>query len=123
MKVQDYHFGIRTDVVQVGSCPEEGSPVYSEIYYVVAETEDGSRYAHFHAFREMEWIIDFDLEFGGYWDSTNSLPEAQKLLSRIENAEKINLDYWIPIEPVYGSQAYIRDDVESNTRLMELKNG
>jgi len=73
---------------------EDGSPIYHDLFYVVGVAKRGDRIVHGH--------------------SLKTLVEAEALLARIEAAVKagrqLDLRFWHPMDPVYGSEAYAQLD-------------
>ena len=74
----------RSDLYIAGR-DEDGEAVSGHVFYVVAELDDGSRYAHCHRFRDTSWV-DWDLsdladddegpDCSGYYDCRTEEAEA-----------------------------------------------
>lgn len=73
---------------------EDGSPIYREVFAVIASTERGDRIGLMHSFE--------------------TLAEAEAMRDRVEAAVKLgralDLNRWHPMDPVYGSEAYAQLD-------------
>lgn len=102
-----FQFGVRTDVVSLGRHWEDGDEMIGYAGYVVAETENGRRWAHRSAFVDRE--------------PEGAEAKADMLLQRIEaTGGQINLDHWDEIDPAYGSDAYQGLDNERYFRNREI---
>lgn len=94
-----------TDLYQAG-ITEDGTPFIAEVYLVVAEKEDGTRWAHSHTFPGAEVGVSED-GFSFFDDvREDAKDQAEALAARVEEAGEINLLHWSPTYPAYGSPAY-----------------
>jgi len=96
-------FDIRSDLTVVDTNPEMadmGNPrgeIIRPVYYIIATDEEGNTWT---------------------WDVKKSQNEAdlESQLQKMEQKGTINLNYWTPSRPRYGSKAYeqygARDDME-----------
>ena len=80
---------------------EDGDEFVGEVFYIYATNEYGSRWRfhyHFDGVRKVgSTFIDAREEARG---------RCECLISLIEQKGEINLKYWDPDRPVYGSKAY-----------------
>lgn len=92
---------------QKGTCPEEGTPIVGEFFFVTMTFPSGRRFAHYHVSEsgaEADALEQRMSEAGvGSWE-----------VSYFENSQ-----YWSEIDPVYGSAAYVAD--EENIVAIEKK--
>ena len=100
-------FCVVSDLYEAGK-KDDGSSYSAEVYYVLAEDDNGIRWKHSVAFRGCEVCHDEETGERYFTDVREAAKaKATHLLARIQTAERdINFDYWIPTYPVYGSPAY-----------------
>lgn len=83
-----------------------GGPFLAEIYIVVAECLDGSRFEHRTRFPGARREMD-DEGFDHYADIRDEASKnAHALMQSIQDGGVIDLASWRERAPVYGSQAY-----------------
>lgn len=97
---------------------EFGQPYIGEVYFLMAEYEDGSRLRHTHKFYGVEV---YDTEEGiGFADiREEALAEAEALCAKVQASGKLSLKFWVFAEPAYGSRAYSESDTLDWERRME----
>jgi len=105
MKKKSWTAAIHTDLYLAG-ITEDGEQYSAEVYYIVVEKEDGTRYAHFKAFKgcSVENLEDGYIAFNDV--RKQAYKDAERLLQRIQQAGEIDLKYWNEIAPCYGSLAF-----------------
>lgn len=126
-------FGITSYLHKFGTT-EDGESFTGEVYFIVAELADGSRYSHFATFPGA--TAEFDDEYGIPFfpdRREEAMAEAESLLARIENelgrsikingANCLNPEYWTEIAPAYGSSAYVAMDMEGVYAEIERREG
>ncbi|MBM3596428.1 MAG: hypothetical protein FJX31_11880 [Alphaproteobacteria bacterium] len=97
----------------VGSNPEMADmsnprgEIHGEAFYVVAEAANGRRWQHQHSFITASMNGD-----GG------CAARAEKLRVRIADAyaagRRLDTQHWVEIDPAYGSDAYVEQDVDAH---------
>ncbi len=101
----------RDELVQDGHT-EDGDINYTQHYFIVAELEDGTRYAHQHVSTDRD-IID-------------SLAVRIEAATASKGIDALNLELWGKIDPCYGSEAHQRigdahlmtdDELHHNRRM------
>lgn len=101
---------------------EDGATVTAESYYVTATSPDG-RVIHHHKnwlTSEKKEVDDEGAWFVYFTDERESMrKEADRLVSRIQSAGKVDMSYWTEDYPVYGSKYYIENDGESLLRKFD----
>lgn len=110
MQVQPHQVTTEFNLVQVSTCPEEGTPIIGESYFVLITLDDGSRFEHNVRFPSLFWVDDSECEFGGYWDRIDAAEQADDLLRRIIIRGEVDLAHWRSVRPAYSSEAYIQGD-------------
>jgi hypothetical protein len=115
-------FLVVSDIVVVGSNPEMADisnprgEIHGEAFYVVAEAPTGRRWAHDHSFVTTSMNGD-----GGCAN------RSEALRARIERAyaagRKLDQRHWREIDPCYGSEAYVEQDVERHRWEREREEG
>lgn len=129
--VQDLEFGVVCEDHFAGHHPEDGSTLRAQVYYVVANAPDGSRFVRYVG--TWGWVTGEDedgypvcrqaaFHNGRYLGiSQDELAEATAAMAnRIQssNSRKLNADVWVEWMPIYGSEQYIRgywEEVQSAT--------
>ncbi len=95
----------QTDLLDMGF-DEFGTPYTAEGYHVVITDLRGRRLAHCHMFSGCETGQTED----GLPYFADTRPAAKKavdtLVARIVDAGEVDLDFWVEIEPAYGSEQY-----------------
>lgn len=87
MNISEVNLFVHSDLAHDGY-DEDGSPIISEWYYVVAEDAKGYRLAHCQS------VADRDL--------------AEEAMDRLIDAGGVlESSLWTPIDPAYGSEAYL----------------
>lgn len=107
-----FKFFVRDDVVRAGT-DECGGDIEALAYYVVAEAPNGRRFAHGDVFYD-----------GGVKGAGQR--SADHLLGRIEAAYAAGHEpdwnqFWIEIDPAYGSEVYQSLDGEKFFRNREIE--
>ena len=123
----DSEVSVMSDLVEVGRCPEEGTPIIGEVFYTIITMGDGSRLRHERNFYSHSFVLDNDSEFGGYFriDVEGAEKKAKNLAYKVEVAGEFDFDRWESMRPCYGSEAYCeggwseRDAQEERRRDME----
>lgn len=107
MDIKNWVASIHTDLYHAGYT-EDGSPYHAECYSIVIEREDGKRLSHNVSFKGC--FAHTDEEGYSYFSDIRkeALAKAEHLLSRINEAKYINLDYWFEVEARYGSEYYCK---------------
>jgi hypothetical protein len=110
-------FFVRSDLVVTGYDAEFADAtnprgaLYGQALYVVAEAHDGRRWAHDHLF------------VASRRDALAVLARAERLCSRIQAAydagRRLDQAHWREIDPAYGSDAYVAQDVEAERARQE----
>jgi hypothetical protein len=118
-----YHFEVGSDLYVAGR-DEDGQDYTAELYFVTATAADGTRYRHGTSFPGCS--VERDCDDDGYpitcfMDIREfAIEEAQRLIDHIEQTGgKIDLLRWWPMESVYGSAAYVRNDEELDQIMRE----
>lgn len=93
MKTQGLTISLRSDLVSSKHW-EDGSTVYSLVWYVVAEGADGHRWAHHH---------NFVSRTTGHSETDRAPEKAVRFLDRVNAADSIDIYQWEEIEPRFGS--------------------
>lgn len=94
-------FSIVSELVDYGFT-EDGEAYIGEAYFIRAEDEDGSRFAHVATFHG---AVRSEYGFNDVRDEAKK--KAEKLLVRIEAGKAdFSGDFWVEVEPRYGSEAY-----------------
>jgi hypothetical protein len=111
-------FFVQSNIVVVGYDAEMADmsnprgAIHGESFYVVAESRNGRRWAHYYSFTTTAMR-------GG----EKVAAKANSLRARIERnyAAGVRLDpkYWTEIDPCYGSDAYVQQGIESQRAEME----
>lgn len=83
---------------------DDGSEYVAEIYTLVREFEDGTRFTHVDTFPGAERWDDRE----GSWGYTDVRDEALEAAHAHLIYVKDKHEGWIESEPAYGSQAYMR---------------
>lgn len=113
--------------------PEDGSEYTASVFYIIATDARGTRYAHDHQFRSAETFEVHDED--GYSAGIRSfreeaLAQAEALLAKMKAAQAagrfttpVGRDHWSEMDPVYGSEAYIRQEpmLVARERAEEMK--
>lgn len=92
--------------------PEDGSEFTASVFYVVATSSDGRRYAHAHRFPSAHVVVDDDyMGISSY--RAEAQAKAERFFERVLEAQRLGLwtgpnAHWHEIDPVYGSWAYVR---------------
>jgi hypothetical protein len=126
-------FGITSYLHKFGTT-EDGEDFVGEVYFIVAELEDGTRYSHFATFPGATAEVDEEHGIPYFPDRREeAMAEAENLLGRIEaelgesikrhGADCLNPDYWTEVAPAYGSRAYIDLDMEGVYAELERREG
>ena len=84
---EDNAIGVASELYVAGRCPEEGTEIIRERFFLVLETDHGERLRHTYFFAEEE--------------------RAERLAARVVEAGSINTENWSYMEPRYGSAAYV----------------
>lgn len=105
LDLRDDLFGLRH--------PEDGSEFTASMFYVVATSPDGRRYAHGHRFESAHVVVEDDyMGIASY--RNEALAKAERFYERVLSAQQAGLwqgptnAHWHEIDPVYGSAAYVR---------------
>jgi hypothetical protein len=117
-----FEVGIASDLYEAGKT-EDGRPYITESYYAVVTSPKGRRWASTERFPGALPYFD---EEDGIYRFEDIRGEAQKAAEQIvisanavlEAGSKLNQLDWTEIDPVYGSIAYVMQDIELN-RWME----
>ena len=104
-----------TSDLYVAGKTEDGVDFTAERYFVIAEYSNGERICHSTFYNGCNPVQDDE---DGYWHFGDIREEARaladKLAQRVDQAIKdglaLNMDYWNPTRPVYGSPAYSEAD-------------
>ena len=106
---------VRSDLVQIGRCPEEGTPITCEAFYVFIEFANGARYAHCDRIVELAPYKDEEglTRYAPIYDQCSgksgrelARERAERLATKVAFANTIDLLYWDEVDPRYGSPAY-----------------
>lgn len=105
---------VRADLYDAG-ITEDGSPYTAEVYSIVVESRDGFR----RVLTSKSWFTapgdtspDGFMFFGDLRKEMKA--EAEAVVKRIQDKGIIDLDYWMEIQPRYGSDYYIHKNVNSS---------
>ena len=119
-----YSIHYRSDVVDLGR-DEDGTTIEGLRFYVIAEDERGSRWAHRHSLLNRE--RGFDEEDGvHFWKAGDDRAEARiaRLAERITSSHKagtpLDMSQWYEIDPAYGSAAFQELDALAYFRDREV---
>jgi hypothetical protein len=97
MKVTLLNVEIRSELVNAGRHWEDGSQLVDEVCYLIVTAEDGQRWAHNKVFR-----------------GENSRVEVAVLFDRVVDRGAIDLAHWDEVDPVYGSEQYVKQGIEES---------
>ena len=106
---------------------EDGSPVQGETFVVWVETSDGRRWEHVHGFPRWGWKFFDEADMHAFVETDKRAEARAEALARNVNRaiklRQLNLDneHWHPIQPSYGSDAYVadRDYWEAQTEALD----
>ena len=107
----DYAVTVMTHVVVVGYNPEmadmsnPNGERYGEVGFVCVELVNGRRFANYNSTTDMDELYMFRQEVEDFLKAGNALPSSQ----------------WSEIEPAYGSEAYVSNNVEFERWLEERR--
>ena len=124
------YFEIRSDQVVLGQDPENADycnprgNVIGEAHFIIATAEDGSRMVHDAralTYRGMPCGIgmEYDGESGMSHvaepkDGDVTVGRLERLAAHLNSTQApLSPDHWIPVQPAYGSQAYVDGDWEA----------
>ena len=114
-------------VFQIGTCPEEGTPIHAESFWVSVVCEDGTRLDHAVRFPNRVKVEDRDHEFGEYFAHVDVSAKVEALAVRIQEALDagiaLNADLWREGRPVYGSDRYVTSGAEEDQIALEREEG
>lgn len=100
---------VRSDLFPAGRT-EEGHVHEAYCLYVIVERLDGHRLRHFESFSCDKFVEEYDEKYGeiSRWVCIREQAEAEvgRLVSNIEAAGVLNMDYWEEVDPRYGSEYY-----------------
>jgi hypothetical protein len=100
-------FSVISDLYNAGKT-EDGEDFTAETFMVLAEDENGNRWAHNRSFEGC--IVHIDLECGmTHFEDIREAARAHadRLLARILESGRVDLDsHWSERRPCYGSAAY-----------------
>ena len=100
-----YDIEVTADLYDAGK-DEDGRPFYAEVYYVVAEDDDGNRLRHNVSFPGALRMEGHD--FVAFHDvRKEALAKAERLAARVRAACLLDTQHWSETEPAYGSKAYL----------------
>ena len=106
MKISDLTFCVASDAYEAGHT-EDGQQYTAELYYIVAEDEDGNRWRHNVDFHGCIVYRDFDGVplFRDIRAKQNE--RVTTLLNQIIiHAGELDMTHWTNMRPAYGSYAY-----------------
>lgn len=109
---------------------DDGVPYLAEMYYVVVECKNGERFCHTAIFRGCKvniYHIEGE-EFHSFEDvREQAKTDAQRLVDRVQAAlqagRALDPQYWVAIDPCYGSDAYIENGIEAERIALERREG
>lgn len=111
------NIGTIFDTRQVGN--GEFGPVFMDTLKVCITLDDGRRYVHRTSFPCGKVTVSED-GFTEVLDQSEEAEEqAQRLISKIVVAGRINLQHWEEIDPVYASDEYLLRGIEYERWLEE----
>jgi hypothetical protein len=93
---------IESDIEVIGMNPENadmGNPtgeIYGECYFICATTEDGEVFSHFKVYSHLE--------------EENAIAFGEKVQKAISAGRPLDSNFWRYRRPVYGSEAWIKED-------------
>jgi hypothetical protein len=108
-----WELSIRDDLFALQH-PEDGSEFTASKFYIIAENEQGQRFAHYHVIESARAVSDDEgfSRISSYREE--SLAKIEALLAKMKTAQAagiwtspVDRPHWQEIEPVYGSWAYI----------------
>ena len=113
-------FHLALKVVVVATNPELADftnprgEIRREAYSVIAEAKNGRRWGHDHTFVSRH-------------NGDDCGERAEALRARIERAYaaglKLDQNHWREIDPCYGSEAYVEQDVDAHRAAREREEG
>ncbi len=109
--IMNWVLQVGVDFVSVGTS-EDGTVMEAEVYFIEAVAKDGSRLAHNHSWvtSKEEWGHEEGQSFQYFTDTREADKKAaEDLIIEIQKTNKIDLDNWTVIQPLYGSEAYAAD--------------
>jgi hypothetical protein len=100
-------FGVESDLYVAGRT-EDGCDYTAELYFVVAEDDNGNRWRHRDTFAGCRVMDDEEGERHFVDVRASAEASAQRLALASERAAStIDLAEWVELRPVYGSAAYV----------------
>lgn len=107
--LEGFDVAVRSDLYAAGRT-EDGEVYIAESFFVVVTAPDGSRFQHAHSFPGCK--AGYTPEEGiPYFQDVRAKAEAacERLVEQIKERGYIDLDKWIEITAVYGSDAWSED--------------
>jgi hypothetical protein len=105
-----YQVEVGSNLYQAGYT-EDGEAYIAECYYVAIQFADGSRFEHQVTFPGAQYSEDED--GFGYEDIREvAKAKAERLAQSVRQSDAINFDYWVEVDPAYGSDAYQHQGIE-----------
>jgi hypothetical protein len=115
--VAEWVFFVHEYVYSLGRHDEDGEERFAKGYTVVAEGKSGERFAHTHSFRGTNVNHEHEMEAA-----------AGRLMARVQAAQKagswkgpVDNENWVPMEPCYGSEAYVAGNWEAYNAYLEKR--
>lgn len=118
---------VRSDVIHIGKSWEDGEPIEALNYYVLARAPDGRQWVHTDSRinRSLHWDDEHGIDYIERHE--NAEPDCEQLAARIrahlERGGLLKLgneEFWVEIDPAYGSEAYQELDRTGYFRTMEI---
>lgn len=110
MKLDAY---VSSDMYRAGT-DEDGEAVIAEVYFIMAEAQDGRRWVHPQRFYGAEYFEHHDEECGVYFGYADVREDAEaqavELLAKVLEAGTIDLTGWRSTYSAYGSASYSEAD-------------
>jgi hypothetical protein len=99
-------FGVESDLYVAGRT-EDGENYTAEMFFVVAEDDNGNRWRHPETFAGCRAMFDEENDWPYFVDvRAAAQASAQRLLATERAAASVDLTQWYELPPVYGSPAY-----------------
>lgn len=122
MNTEGLNFSVRSDLGSIGRY-EDGEDIFAQHFYVVAEDDRGYRLAHFDTFPTKTVETGVDDEGYEYFNVCDVEAKAKagvlEMRNELQDKAEIDFAHWGPVDPAYGSEAYLAEEPHIVAREME----
>jgi len=113
----EYQVEVGSKLYQAGFT-EDGEAFIAESYFVAVEFSDGQRLQHQVTFPGASYEEDED-GFGYVDVREEAKAKAERLASAVRKSACINKEFWVEVDPSYGSQAYQSQGIEAQRAYLD----